>query len=68
MSAANDNTGELAWSIPDAAQAMGISKATVWRHIAAGKHHDIQNRVPNTYPGRCLEGFCRSPLQRRLMG
>ena len=36
MSAANDNTGELAWSIPDAAQAMGISKATVWRHIAAG--------------------------------
>ena len=34
MTAANDN--RLAYSIPAAAGAIGVSKATVWRIIAAG--------------------------------
>ena len=34
MSAANDN--KLAYSIPEAAKALGISKTTIWRLIAAG--------------------------------
>lgn len=34
MTAANDN--KLAYSIPEAAGAIGISKTTVWRLIAAG--------------------------------